>query len=187
MVLSGVAATLHVVSRPEGCRASGVHWLLTGGFTTLTAILLFVTPQQPIGRRGIWVAALSVFAVSALHFGRHSGNESWWVELIGHHASLPLALAILHQGYRFALADLFLKNAIALLLFMGISIAVFSGATAEAPRCATMSGRILLLAATSLFPDQEFNLTMDHIYRTHRVKVDDGSTGFVVFQQRFGR
>ena len=103
-------------------------WLLTGGFTALTAVLLLVTRQQPIGRRGIWVAALSVFAVSALHFGRHVGNEAWWVELIGHHASLLLALAILHQDYRFALADLFLKNAIALLLLMGISLASFSGA-----------------------------------------------------------
>jgi two-component system LytT family sensor kinase len=103
-------------------------WLLTGGFTALTVVLLLVTREQPIGRRGIWVAALSVFAVSALHFGRHVGNEAWWVELVGHHASLPLALAILHQDYRFALADLFLKNAIALLLFMGISLAVFSGA-----------------------------------------------------------
>jgi len=28
------------------------------------------------------------------------------VELLGHHASLPLALAILYQDYPFALADL---------------------------------------------------------------------------------
>jgi two-component system LytT family sensor kinase len=130
--LSGTAAALHVVAAVRGLPVpSGVAlWVLTVGFTTLTAVLLFVTPQQPLGRRGIWVAALSVFAVSALHFGRHGGNESWWVELIGHHASLPLALAILHQDYRFALADLFLKNAIALLSFMGISVAVFSAALA---------------------------------------------------------
>src|SRR5262249_54068896 len=112
--LSATAAVLHIVSAARGLPVpSGVAlWLLTAGFIALTAVLLFVTPTQPIGRRGLWVAALSVFAVSALHFGRHVGNESWWVELIGHHASLPLALAILHQDYRFALADLFLKNAI---------------------------------------------------------------------------
>jgi signal transduction histidine kinase len=37
------------------------------------------------------------------------------VELVGHHASLPLALAILYQDYPFALADLFLKRALSLL------------------------------------------------------------------------
>ena len=128
--VSAAAALLHAVAAAQGAQVPSrpALWLLTGGFTALTAILLLVTRQQPIGRRGIWVAALSVFAVSALHFGRHVGNEAWWVELIGHHASLPLALAILHQDYRFALADLFLKNAMALLLFMGVSLAVFSGA-----------------------------------------------------------
>lgn len=128
--LSGTAALLHAGAAMRGLAVPSrpALWLLTGGFTVLTASLLLVTRQQPIGRRGIWVAALSVFAVSALHFSRHVGNEAWWIELIGHQASLPLALAILHQGYRFALADLFLKNAIALLLLMGVSLAMFSGA-----------------------------------------------------------
>lgn len=103
-------------------------WLLTGGFTGLTALLLVLTRPQPLGRRGIWVAALAIFAVSALHFGRHAGDESWWVEVIGHNASLPLALAILHQDYRFALADLFLKNAIALLLLVTLSLTLFASA-----------------------------------------------------------
>jgi len=37
------------------------------------------------------------------------------VELVGHHASVPLAFAILYQDFPFALADLFLKRAITLL------------------------------------------------------------------------
>jgi hypothetical protein len=42
------------------------------------------------------VAALALFAVSALHLSHHEGRDySWWVEVIGHHASLPLAMAIL--------------------------------------------------------------------------------------------
>ena len=57
------------------------------------------------------------------------GNETWWVELATHQASLPLALAILIQDYRFGFADLFL-NAIALLGLMGVSIALLSGAIA---------------------------------------------------------
>ena len=39
----------------------------------------------------------------------------WVAELVGHHAVLPLAFAILYQEYRFALADLFLKRALTLL------------------------------------------------------------------------
>jgi hypothetical protein len=34
------------------------------------------------------------------------------VELLGHHAALPLAVAILYQDFPFALADLFLKRAL---------------------------------------------------------------------------
>jgi hypothetical protein len=43
------------------------------------------------------------------------------VELLGHHASLPLAVAILYQDYPFALADLFLKRALALLTVVAIA------------------------------------------------------------------
>ena len=64
----------------------------------------------------MWAAALATFAVSALHLSQfHQGDASWPVELVGHHASLPLAFAILYQDYPFALADLFLKRALALL------------------------------------------------------------------------
>ena len=137
--LSLVAAVMHLAAALDGhaVPSRAALWLLTGGFTSLTAALLLMTRRQPIGRRGVWVAALAIFAVSAFHFGRHGGEESWWVELIGHHASLPLALAILHQDYRFALADLFLKNAIALLLLMGVSLALFSGVDRAA---ASMAG-----------------------------------------------
>jgi two-component system LytT family sensor kinase len=127
--LSIVAAVMHVSAAIDGLAvpSRAALWVLTVGFTALTATLLLMTRRQPIGRRGVWVAALAIFAVSAFHFGRHGAEESWWVELIGHHASLPLALAILHQDYRFALADLFLKNAIAVLLLMAVSLALFSG------------------------------------------------------------
>jgi two-component system LytT family sensor kinase len=128
--LSAAAALMHMATALDGATtpSRAALWLLTSGFTALTLGLLLLTRHQPIGRRGIWVVALAVFAVSALHFGRHVVGESWWIDLVGHHASLPLALAILHQDYRFALADLFLKNAIALLLLMGVSLAVFTAA-----------------------------------------------------------
>jgi signal transduction histidine kinase len=129
-VISAIAATLHLVNAGSGDAVPSrpALWLLTIGFITLMASLLLMTRSQPLGRRGIWVAAMSLFAVSAVHFGRHVGDESWWVELIGHHASLPLALTILHQDYRFAFADLFLKHAISLVLLVGVALGTFSAA-----------------------------------------------------------
>ncbi|MEZ5317897.1 MAG: histidine kinase [Vicinamibacterales bacterium] len=128
--LSIAAVLLHLAAafRGQVVPSRAALWLLTGGFGVLMVALLVITRPQAIGRRGVWVAGLSLFAVSALHFGSHAGDshEAWWVELIGHHASLPLALAILHQDYRFALADLFLKRAIALLLLMGVTLLALS-------------------------------------------------------------
>jgi hypothetical protein len=90
--------------------------LLTYSFIVLVVPLFAITRGQPGSRRALWVAALSIFAVSALHLSQlHTGDASWPIELLGHHASLPLAVAILYQDFPFALADLFLKRALTLL------------------------------------------------------------------------
>jgi hypothetical protein len=60
----------------------------------------------------------------------HGASESWFAELLGHHASIPLAFAILYQDYRFAFADLFLKRALTLLALVTI---VFIGWSTVAP------------------------------------------------------
>jgi two-component system LytT family sensor kinase len=104
------------------------------GLTVLTFGLLAVIPalitaarRQLSGSRALWMAALAVVAVSALHLGRlHGAQESWPVELIGHHASIVLAFAILYQDYRFALADLFLKQALTLLVLVALVFGAFS-------------------------------------------------------------
>jgi len=77
------------------------------GFAAVMIALLVDTRKVPGSSRALWVVALAVFAVSALHLSKHTGTDPWWLELLGHHASLPLALAFLHQDYRFALADIF--------------------------------------------------------------------------------
>jgi signal transduction histidine kinase len=100
--------------------------ILTIGFAALTITLLFIVRRQSGGRRAVWVAALAVFAVSALHLSHHEGRDySWWVEVIGHHASLPLAVAILYEDYRFALADIFLKRALALVLLVALASGLY--------------------------------------------------------------
>jgi hypothetical protein len=113
--VSTLAALLHVhavwvgdpLPSPIGMQ------LLTYAFIALVVPLAAVTRGQPGSRRALWAAALSIFAVSALHLSQlHQGDAAWPVELLGHHAALPLAVAILYQDFPFALADLFLKRAL---------------------------------------------------------------------------
>lgn len=121
--LGAVAAVLHframalgdALPSPTGMR------LLTYAYLVLVLPLAFLTRGQQGSRRALWVAALSIFAVSSLHLSQfHQGEPSWAVELLGHHASLPLALAILYQDFPFALADLFLKRTLTLLAVVTI-------------------------------------------------------------------
>jgi two-component system LytT family sensor kinase len=121
---SALAAALHLAAAFRGAvvPSADAMRLLTYTFVALVVPLGAATRGQPGSRRALWVTALAVFAVSALHLSQlHSGNPSWPVELVGHHASLPLALAILYQDYPFALADLFLKRALALLAVVSIA------------------------------------------------------------------
>ena len=90
--------------------------LLTYTFVALVVPLAAVTRGQPGARRALWAAALvDLRGLGAASEPVPHGRGSWPVELLGHHASLPLALAILYQDFPFALADLFLKRALTLL------------------------------------------------------------------------
>jgi hypothetical protein len=126
--LSAIAGALHFQQAIVRGTAPS-QWalrILTIGFVVLAIALLFIVRGQSGGRRAVWVAALAVFAVSALHLSHHEGREfAWWVEIIGHHASLPLAVAILYEDYRFALADIFLKRALALALLVVLASGLY--------------------------------------------------------------
>jgi two-component system, LytTR family, sensor kinase len=116
--VSAGAAALQFAAAGEGepVPSPAAMRLLTYAFVALVAPVVAMTLGQRRARRALWVSALAVFAVSALHLSQlHRGAYAWPVELVGHHASLPLAFAILYQDYPFALADLFLKRTLALL------------------------------------------------------------------------
>ena len=102
--------------------------LLTVSFGSLIVPLVYLTRKQSDRLRLLWIVALSFFAVSALHLSHHEGDQySWFVELIGHHSSLPLAVAILYQDYRFALADIFLKRALSLVALVALAFGLYIG------------------------------------------------------------
>lgn len=99
---------------------------LTYGALILLAGLLFFTFKKSLERKIVLATALAIFAVSALHLrGMDGGAEEkiWLVELLAHQCSLPLALALLMQDFRFAFADLFLKRALSLML---VSLTAFA-------------------------------------------------------------
>ena len=127
--VSAIAAVLHLGAAwtNEPVPAALGMRLLTYTFVALVLPLAAVTRGQPGSRRALWAAALATFAVSALHLSQlHQGDAAWPVELVGHHASLPLAFAILYQDYPFALADLFLKRALALLAIVAVAFAAIA-------------------------------------------------------------
>lgn len=133
--LSGIAAVMHFTRAyaTGDLPSTPALYILTAGFAILMIGLFRLTRGETSGRRAVWAAALAVFAVSALHLstaGAHgnsgTGGERWYTELVGHHASLPLALAILYQDYRFAFADIFLKRALGLLALVALIAAGFN-------------------------------------------------------------
>ena len=122
---SATAAVLQCVAAWEGSSQPSTlsMRLLTYAFVALVVPVAVVTRGKPGSRRVLWIAALTVFAASALHLSElHESDTSWPVELLGHHASLPLALAILYQDYPFALADLFAKRVLNLLCIVAVAL-----------------------------------------------------------------
>jgi hypothetical protein len=117
--LSVFAAVLHFQSAlalNAVAPSNAALQLSTYGSLALLAGLLIFNFRQKIGRQSVWISALLIFTVSALHLSGDAEENSWLVELVAHQSSLPLALAILIQDYRFAFADLFLKRALSLIL-----------------------------------------------------------------------
>lgn len=114
--LSGFAAILHFHSVIFYEISPSSLALQVLSFGSLGLLIVFLFFYQLLERKAILITALGIFAVSALHLSSHNEENSWLIELLAHQSSLPLALAILLQDYRFAFADLFLKRAISLIL-----------------------------------------------------------------------
>ncbi|MDQ3685353.1 MAG: sensor histidine kinase [Acidobacteriota bacterium] len=130
--LSAAAAAMHFYAAlvTRAGLSNGALRILTIGYVVLIIALFLSTRRQPGWKRAVWASALAVFAVSALHLSQHhyGGPESWPIELLGHHASLPLALAILYQDYRFAFADIFLKRALSLFSVVALAFGLYVAA-----------------------------------------------------------
>ena len=116
--LSLLASVLHFQSAlaADSAPSSFALQILSYGSLALLAGLLILNFRQTVKSKTVWISALLIFTFSALHLSGDKEENSWLVEIIAHQSSLPLALAILIQDYRFAFADLFLKRALSLIL-----------------------------------------------------------------------
>ena len=128
--LSAGAAAFNVLAVIPGTTIMAVEAisLLAMGFVLLLAVVLVDTVRQQGWDHHAGVVTLAIVAAAAIPFSHHqSGEYAWWMELIGHHASLPLAVAILYQDFRFAFGDIFLKRALSLMGLVGIAMGLYVG------------------------------------------------------------
>ena len=128
--LSTGAAAFNLLAVMPGATVIAVEAmsLLAVGFVVLLAIVLADTVRQQGWDYHAGMVALAAIAAAAMPFSHHqSGEYVWWMELIGHHASLPLAVAILYQDFRFAFGDIFLKRALSLMGLVGIAMGLYAG------------------------------------------------------------
>lgn len=128
--LSAGAAALNVLAVMPGTTVIAVEGVMLPaiGFALLLVVVLADTVRRQGWDHHAAVVTLAVLAAAAIPFSHHqSGEYAWWVEVIGHHASLPLALAILYQDFRFAFGDLFLKRALSLIGLVAIATGLYVG------------------------------------------------------------
>jgi signal transduction histidine kinase len=125
--LSAAAAALQLAGAAGGAVPSrGALQMLSVGYAAVLALLAVRLRRQAGGRGPLAAAALAAFAVMALHLGHHGeARESLLAEVLGDHASIALALVILYQDFRFALADLFLKRVLSAVVLVGAALAAY--------------------------------------------------------------
>jgi len=103
----------------------------------------------------------SNFAVSASHLVDHEDFTSpLWLQLLGHHASLPLAIAILLQDYPFAFGDILLKRILALGALVAVTLCglvvlvrspLFSDVRTDVDKPSILIALLLLSVTVALF------------------------------------
>jgi two-component system LytT family sensor kinase len=126
--LSAAAAGMNLVAAliHEPVPAADAWRLLTWGFLLVFALLLVATQRALGGHGGLVVVFLAVCSVAALPLSHHPDDSfPWWLDFLGHHASLPVAVAVLYRDFRFVFVDHFLKRTFSFLLLVALSFGLY--------------------------------------------------------------
>lgn len=145
LALGGRQRVLAITGYLLSATAIGIHWsefvfgapefhshglrfttISFGALTAVAALALLLSRETDRGqrtRRLLGTMALFLFALSFVHFGVGLEQRAWPVEVLIHHAGIPLALFVLLQDFRFVLLDAFVR-VVANLAVAGATIAV---------------------------------------------------------------
>lgn len=150
----------------------------TAGFMILTPLSLWTGRSDARSARSRLVAAMALFlfAITFVHYGSGDAHGLWSLELLVHHAGVPLALVVLLQDYRFVLVDVFVRMLASLalagaVLFAGIYGLGLLGVQIQEPASPFRQGVALVAACLLLF-----------LYGTLRGRLQHGLTRVI-----FGR
>ena len=109
--------------------------LITIGFGALTILAAALPSISGAVRQGrsaprlVGTMSLFLFAMSFVHFQSGEVNQTWTLELILHHAGIPLSLFVLLQDYRSVLADAlirFFANILLACAFAAVAVRVMA-------------------------------------------------------------
>jgi signal transduction histidine kinase len=112
--VSAAAVAIHACEQwlPPGDWHRRALLLTTVGFAVLTgvaAMLLLRQGGKKMMPRLAAAMSLFLFSLSLVHAGAAIPHSAWSVEMLVHHAGVPLALIVLLQDYRFLLLDTFAR------------------------------------------------------------------------------
>jgi two-component system, LytTR family, sensor kinase len=128
-VLSVAAVALHFFAALyQGKSFSPVALqILATGYLIIAAVIFVSNREDVLKKRIARVLSLVLFAFSLFHLGfPQTEGRLWYIEIVGHQASLPLVVAVLYRNFRFAFADLFLKRALSLTFLATVIYAAYS-------------------------------------------------------------
>ena len=130
----------------------------TAGFVILTPLSLWSGRNDARSARSRLVAAMALFlfAITFVHYGSGDAHGLWSLELLVHHAGVPLALVVLLQDYRFVLVDVFVRMLASLALagvvvVAGIHALGALGVRVQEPPSPFRQGLALVAACLLLF------------------------------------
>ncbi|HBY63732.1 MAG TPA: hypothetical protein DEH78_28235 [Solibacterales bacterium] len=152
-VLSGIAVAVHSTELflPEPHYHRFALILITLGFGALTVAAAALAARER-GRLSVILGTMSLFlfAMSFVHFDTGEAHQAWPLELVLHHAGIPLALFVLLADYRFVLVDAFLRFLANFLLAAMVTFAAVAAAQSLEPGLSQSPFRqgVLLVGAT---------------------------------------
>lgn len=149
--LGGVAVLLHATEHLFATHRQ-VLLFTTIGFAALTAIATIGLLRQGrvVPRQVLAAMALFLFAISLVHVDAGEAHEAWSIELLVHHAGVPLALLVLLQDYRFVLLDAFVRVLTSLVLASGVMVLAWPFINVRMPQNPIRGGLLLVAISVAL-------------------------------------